>query len=96
LDHTIIFEETFALLIPALIIGYGSVQTSKTWRFINFTFIRSFRNSFPSELLMLFMVEVESGCSIMKSGKVAVLALIGNSTSAIALQDQHLTKTDYA
>jgi glyceraldehyde-3-phosphate dehydrogenase (NADP+) len=25
----------------------------------------------------------------MKSGKVAVLALIGNSTSAIALQDQH-------
>jgi hypothetical protein len=31
----------------------------------------------------------------MKSGKVAVLALIGNSTS-IALQDQHLTKTDYA
>jgi glyceraldehyde-3-phosphate dehydrogenase (NADP+) len=28
----------------------------------------------------------------MKSGKVAVLALIGNSTSAIALQDQHPNK----
>jgi glyceraldehyde-3-phosphate dehydrogenase (NADP+) len=32
----------------------------------------------------------------MKSGKVAVLALIGNSTSAIALQDQHQQKIDYA
>jgi glyceraldehyde-3-phosphate dehydrogenase (NADP+) len=32
----------------------------------------------------------------MKSGKVAVLALIGNSTSAIALQDQHPNKIDYA
>jgi glyceraldehyde-3-phosphate dehydrogenase (NADP+) len=31
----------------------------------------------------------------MKSGK-AVLALIGNSTSAIALQDQHPNKIDYA
>jgi hypothetical protein len=31
----------------------------------------------------------------MKSGKVAVLALIGNST-AIALQDQHPNKIDYA
>jgi glyceraldehyde-3-phosphate dehydrogenase (NADP+) len=40
---------------------------------------------------MLFMVEVEK-LLYMKSGKVAVLALIGNSTSAIALQDQHLTK----
>jgi glyceraldehyde-3-phosphate dehydrogenase (NADP+) len=59
--------------------------------FINFTFIRSFQEVFHLELLILFMVEVESGCSIMKSGKVAVLALIGNSTSAIALQDQ-LTK----
>jgi glyceraldehyde-3-phosphate dehydrogenase (NADP+) len=34
----------------------------------------------------------EVAAPIMKSGKVAVLALIGNSTSAIALQDQHLTK----
>jgi hypothetical protein len=25
---------------------YGSVQTSKTWRFINFTFIRSFQEQF--------------------------------------------------
>jgi hypothetical protein len=33
-----------------------SVQTSKTWRFINFTLLEAFRNS-PSELL--FMVEVE-------------------------------------
>jgi glyceraldehyde-3-phosphate dehydrogenase (NADP+) len=39
--------------------------------------LEAFRNSFPSELLMLFMVEVEKCCSIMKSGKVAVLALIG-------------------
>jgi hypothetical protein len=68
---------------------YRSVQTSKTWRFINFTFIRSFRNSFPSGVINVV------GRSV-KSGKVAVLALIGNSTSAIALQDQHLTKTDYA
>jgi glyceraldehyde-3-phosphate dehydrogenase (NADP+) len=32
----------------------------------------------------------------MKSGKVDILALIGNSTSAIALQDLHPNKTDYA
>jgi glyceraldehyde-3-phosphate dehydrogenase (NADP+) len=41
------------------------------------------------------MVEVEVAAPIMKSGKVAVLALIGNSTSAI-LQDQHPNKIDCA
>jgi glyceraldehyde-3-phosphate dehydrogenase (NADP+) len=72
--------------------GYGSVQTSKTWRFINFTFIRSFRNSFPSGVInVVYGRGREVAAPIMKSGKVAVLALIGN-TSAIALQDQHLTK----
>jgi glyceraldehyde-3-phosphate dehydrogenase (NADP+) len=30
----------------------------------------------------------------MKSGKVDILALIGNSKSAIALQDQHPNKID--
>jgi glyceraldehyde-3-phosphate dehydrogenase (NADP+) len=88
-------NETFALLIPALIMEYGSVQTSKTWRFINFTFIRSFQ-----EQLSIWVINVVYGrgrevAPIMKSGKVAVLALIGNSTS-IALQDQHPNKIDYA
>jgi hypothetical protein len=38
------------------------------------------------------MVEVEKWLLYYEIRKVAVLALIGNSTSAIALQDQHLTK----
>jgi hypothetical protein len=68
------FERNICTINPCFNYGeYGSVQTSKTWRFINFTFIRSFWNS-PSELLMLFMVEVEVAAPIMKSGKVAVLA----------------------
>jgi hypothetical protein len=39
-------NETFALLTRFNYGEYGSVQTSKTWRFINFTFIRSFQEQF--------------------------------------------------
>jgi glyceraldehyde-3-phosphate dehydrogenase (NADP+) len=50
--------------------------------------LEAFRNSFPSELLILFMVEVE-WLLYYEIRKSSGFALIGNSTSAIALQDQH-------
>jgi glyceraldehyde-3-phosphate dehydrogenase (NADP+) len=57
--------------------------------------LEAFRNSFPSGVINVVYGRGREVAPIMKSGKVAVLALIGNSTS-IALQDQHPNKIDYA
>jgi hypothetical protein len=51
---------------------YGSVQTSKTWRFINFTFIRSFQEQFPSGVIIVYGRGREVAAPIMKSGKVVL------------------------
>jgi len=52
--------------------------------------LEAFRNSFPKGVVnVIFGRGREVAAPIMKSGRVDVLALIGNSTSAIALQDQH-------
>jgi glyceraldehyde-3-phosphate dehydrogenase (NADP+) len=65
------------------------------WRFINFTFIRSFRNSFPSGVInVVYGRGREVAAPIMKSGKVAVLALIGNRFSNRLARQHH--KKDYA
>jgi glyceraldehyde-3-phosphate dehydrogenase (NADP+) len=87
-------NETFALLIPALIMGNTVVfKPAKHGVLLISPLLEAFRNSFPSGVInIVYGRGREVAAPIMKSGKVAVLALIGNSTSAIALQDQHPNK----
>ncbi len=55
--------------------------------------LEAFRNSFPKGAInIVYGRGREVASPIMKSGKVDILALIGNSKSAIALQDQHPNK----
>jgi hypothetical protein len=86
------FERNICTINPCFNYGeYGSVQTSKTWRFINFTFIRSFRNSFPS-INVVYGRGREVAAPIMKSGKVAVLALIETVHQQSPCKTNTLTK----
>jgi glyceraldehyde-3-phosphate dehydrogenase (NADP+) len=68
----------FALLIPALIMGNSGFKPAKHGVLLS-PLMEVVWNSFGGEL--------EVASPIMASGKVTVLALIGNSKSAIALQD---------
>ena len=55
--------------------------------------LEAFRSSFPKGVInILYGRGREVASPIMKSGRVSVLALIGNSKSAIALQDLHPNK----
>jgi glyceraldehyde-3-phosphate dehydrogenase (NADP+) len=55
--------------------------------------LEAFRNSFPKGVINIVYGRGRDVASpIMKSGKIDILALIGNSKSAIALQDQHPNK----
>jgi glyceraldehyde-3-phosphate dehydrogenase (NADP+) len=52
--------------------------------------LEAFRDSFPKGVVnILYGRGREVAVPIMKSGRIDVLALIGHSSSAIALQDQH-------
>jgi glyceraldehyde-3-phosphate dehydrogenase (NADP+) len=57
--------------------------------------LEAFRNSFLLELLILFMVEVEKWLLYYEIRKVAVLALIGNSTQQSPCTNTQ-QKIDYA
>ncbi|WP_369764762.1 NADP-dependent glyceraldehyde-3-phosphate dehydrogenase [Flavobacterium sp. WC2429] len=87
-------NETFSLLIPALIMGNTVVfKPAKHGVLLISPLLEAFRNSFPAGVInIVYGRGREVASPIMKSGKVAVLALIGNSKSAIALQDQHPNK----
>ena len=87
-------NETFSLLIPALIMGNPVVfKPAKHGVLLLSPLLEAFRSSFPKGAInILYGRGREVASPIMKSGKVGVLALIGNSTSAIALQDQHPNK----
>ena len=87
-------NETFALLIPALIMGNTVVfKPAKHGVLLISPLLEAFKSSFPAGVInIVYGRGREVAAPIMKSGKVAVLALIGNSTSAIALQDQHPNK----
>lgn len=87
-------NETFALLIPALIMGNTVVfKPAKHGVLLLSPLLEAFRNSFPAGVInVVYGRGREVASPIMASGKVTVLALIGNSTSAIALQDQHPNK----
>jgi glyceraldehyde-3-phosphate dehydrogenase (NADP+) len=84
-------NETFALLIPAIIMGNTTVfKPAKHGVLLITPLLEAFQNSFPKGVVnILFGRGRAVAAPIMKTGKVDVLALIGNSKSANALQDQH-------
>jgi glyceraldehyde-3-phosphate dehydrogenase (NADP+) len=87
-------NETFALLIPALIMGNTVIfKPAKHGLLLISPLLEAFRNAFPKGVInIIYGRGREVAAPIMKSGKIDVLALIGNSKSAIALQDQHPNK----
>lgn len=87
-------NETFTLLIPALIMGNPVIfKPAKHGVLLISPLLEAFRSSFPKGVISIVYGRGRQIASpIMKSGKVDILALIGNSKSAIALQDQHPNK----
>ena len=87
-------NETFTLLIPALIMGNPVIfKPAKYGVLLISPLLEAFKNSFPKGVInILFGRGREIATPIMKSGKISILALIGNSKSAIALQDLHPNK----
>ena len=87
-------NETFALLIPAIIMGNTVIfKPAKHGVLLISPLLEAFKTSFPKGVVNIVYGRGRDVASpIMKSGKVSVLALIGNSKSAIALQDQHPNK----
>jgi glyceraldehyde-3-phosphate dehydrogenase (NADP+) len=87
-------NETFSLLIPAMIMGNTIIfKPAKHGVLLISPLLKAFQSSFPKGVINIVYGRGRDVASpIMKSGKIAVLALIGNSKSAIALQDQHPNK----
>lgn len=84
-------NETFALLIPAIIMGNTVVfKPAKHGVLLLSPLLEAFRSSFPKGVVnIIYGRGREVAAPIMATGRIDVLALIGNSKSAIALQDQH-------
>ncbi|MFS4418677.1 NADP-dependent glyceraldehyde-3-phosphate dehydrogenase [Maribacter sp. 2307ULW6-5] len=84
-------NETFALLIPAIIMGNTTIfKPAKHGVLLITPLLEAFQSCFPKGVInILFGRGRTVAAPIMKTGKVDVLALIGNSTSANALQEQH-------
>ena len=84
-------NETFALLIPALIMGNTAIFKPAKYGVLLITpLLEAFQNSFPKGVVnVVFGRGRTLATPIMQSGRIDVLALIGNSKSANALQDQH-------
>lgn len=84
-------NETFALLIPALIMGNTVIfKPAKYGVLLISPLLEAFQSSFPKGVVnVLYGRGRTVATPIMQSGKVDVLALIGNSKSANALQNEH-------
>ena len=84
-------NETFTLLIPALIMGNTAIFKPAKFGVLLITpLLEAFQSSFPKGVVnILFGRGRAVAAPIMRTGKIDVLALIGNSKSANALQDQH-------
>lgn len=84
-------NETFCLLIPALIMGNTAIfKPAKFGVLLMSPLLEAFQSSFPPGVInVLYGRGRTLATPIMQSGKIDVLALIGNSTSAKALQSQH-------
>ncbi|GAA3563412.1 NADP-dependent glyceraldehyde-3-phosphate dehydrogenase [Snuella lapsa] len=87
-------NETFTLLIPALIMGNPVIfKPAKLGVLLISPLLETFQNSFPKGVVnVIYGRGRVLATPIMQSGKVDVLALIGNSKSANALQNQHPKK----
>ena len=87
-------NETFTLLIPAIIMGNTVVfKPAKLGVLLLSPLLKAFQKSFPAGVInIVYGRGREVATPIMKSGKISVLALIGNSKAAIALQDQSPNK----
>lgn len=84
-------NETFALLIPAIIMGNTTLfKPAKHGVLLITPLMEAFQTSFPKGVVnILFGRGRAVAAPVIKTGKVDVLALIGNSKSANALQEQH-------
>ena len=84
-------NETFCLLIPAIIMGNTAIfKPAKHGVLLIAPLLKAFQESFPPGVVnILFGRGRKIASPIMKTGKVDVLALIGHSSSAVALQDLH-------
>jgi len=87
-------NETFCLLIPALIMGNTTIfKPAKLGVLLLSPLLEAFQNSFPKGVVNIIYGRGRVlATPIMESGKIDVLALIGNSTSANALQNKHPKK----
>ena len=87
-------NETFALLIPAIIMGNTTIfKPAKHGVLLIAPLLEAFQESFPPGVVnIVFGRGREIATPIMKTGKIDVLALIGHSSSAISLQDLHPQK----
>jgi len=87
-------NETFCLLIPAIIMGNTAIfKPAKHGVLLIAPLLKAFQESFPPGVVnILFGRGRKIASPIMKTGKVDVLALIGHSSSAVALQDEHPNK----
>lgn len=84
-------NETFALLIPAIIMGNTTIfKPAKHGVLLITPLLDAFQTCFPKGVVNIIFGRGRVVASpIMKTGKIDVLALIGNSISANALQEQH-------
>ncbi|MCR8668811.1 NADP-dependent glyceraldehyde-3-phosphate dehydrogenase [Aestuariibaculum sp. M13] len=84
-------NETFSLLIPALIMGNTVIfKPAKHGVLLISPLLEAFQSSFPKGVVNIVYGRGRTlATPIMQSGKIDVLALIGNSKSANALQSQH-------
>jgi len=84
-------NETFTLLIPALLMGNTVIfKPAKLGVLLISPLLEAFQNSFPKGVVNIVYGRGRVlATPIMQSGKIDMLALIGNSKSANALQNQH-------
>lgn len=84
-------NETFALLIPALIMGNTIIFKPAKYGVLLITpLLEAFKTCFPKGVVNIIFGRGRVLASpLMKTSKIDVLALIGNSKSANALIEQH-------
>ncbi len=87
-------NETFCLLIPALIMGNTTIfKPAKHGILLISPLLKAFQTCFPEGVVNIIYGSGRTlATPILKSGKVDVLALIGNSKSANILQEYHPKK----
>jgi glyceraldehyde-3-phosphate dehydrogenase (NADP+) len=84
-------NETFATLIPALIMGNTVIfRPARFGILLIHPFLTAFRDSFPQGVINVIYGDGENTAgTLMKSGRIDVLAFIGSSRVANILKKQH-------